>query len=61
MHLRRLVDTRVGVQSAVLWANGQPLGPWVSSDRHYGHLSDSSWKVETLVLPRAAVQGSTQL
>ena len=61
VHLRRLVDTRVGVQLARLWANGLPLGPWVSSDRHYGHLADSSWKVETLVLPRAATEGRARV
>ena len=59
VHLRRLVDTRVGVQLARGWANGVALGPWVSSDRHYGHLGDSSWKVEGVVLPAAATRGAS--
>lgn len=57
VHLRRLVDTRVGVQIARLWANGIDLGEWVSSDRHFGHLADSQWKVETIVLPKGAFEG----
>jgi len=55
--LRRLVDLRVSVQTAHLWGNGVSLGQWVSSDRHFPHLGDSQWKVETIPVPLEAFQG----
>ena len=61
VYLRRLVDTRVGVQLANVWANGVALGQWLSTDRHFSHLVEGSWKVEALKLPRAATAGRSWL
>ena len=58
--LRRLVDVRYTPQRAELWVNGQRSGRLGSSDRDALHMH-TSWKVETVRLPRALTAGASSL